>query len=484
MMLPQRHRAKRSDVPMKRIVELVGGALLLGGCTLITPPGQNVTPYQGPAPYLSVTPTDAALRCLKPYTAKLENLRVGVADFVDGTGAGAGENDINTRMLTQRPDLMLMVALRKAGVRLVNRTSIGVVEWEMKEAMAKRLGEGKPVTLDNNQFAYRPIQAGALLGSTYYLNGAITEYNYNISSNTAELGGLGLMGGRRTYRTSVAVDLAVTKSTSTEVVLARSYAKQLEGQEIGGGVFRFFDVAMGLTRIELFEANVGEKRNEPVQTALRWVIETAAYDLLSELTGRHPECEKLLPGFRDNNDLPYARGWDDGDRKFGEPSTPVPAQAPKDGTPRPEGGAVIVAPEARMEAPSTEGRQASASQPLVPQPSAPPPSIAPQAAADAPSSGVSVEMQQVGGCSRLAINLPAGIVLSFSKSGVATQVRFQPALPILLQGTVPALFETVQAAPGTLDLRTKGDAQITATAHAAQLMLTAGPASSPARCAR
>jgi len=525
-------------------------SLGLTGCSLLVTPSQNAVPYRGPAPYQSVTPTESALRCMRQYVAKADNLRIGVADFVDGTGAGAGENDVATRMMTQRPDLMLMVALRKAGVRLVNRTSIGVVEWELKEAMAKRLGEGRPVQVDNQQFAYRPVQAGSLVGSTYYLNGAITEYNYNISSNTMELGGLGIMAGRRTYRTSVAVDLAVTKSTSTEVVLARSYAKQLEGQEMGGGVFRFFDVAMGLTRIELFEANVGEKRNEPVQTALRWVIETAAYDLISELVGRQPECERLLPGFRDDTNLPYGGSWNQRDSDEPQPVAPTapalpiqptnetrratnppvnetrnaepPANASQAPAPEilpPEAPGASVAPSiapAQTKAAATPNvpvKEARAEMPAVlPLPPAPP--LAPAMAtaeqkpihlavpsqvsqgqaprmpdvttvkaeiATAPQS-ISAEMQNDGGCSRLAINLPPGVSLSFAKSSTAAQLRFKPAMPILLQGTVPQHFETVAAAPGALTMRLKDNVQITSSARANQLTINASNPSASRRC--
>jgi len=527
-------------------------SLGLTGCGLLVTPSQNAVPYRGPAPYQSVTPSDAALRCLRQYVAKADNLRIGVADFVDGTGAGAGENDVATRMMTQRPDLMLMVALRKAGVRLVNRTSIGVVEWELKEAMAKRLGEGRPVKVDNQQFAYRPVQAGSLVGSTYYLNGAITEYNYNISSNTMELGGLGIMAGRRTYRTSVAVDLAVTKSTSTEVVMARSYAKQLEGQEMGGGVFRFFDVAMGLTRIELFEANVGEKRNEPVQTALRWVIETAAYDLVSELVGRQPECERLLPGFRDDTNLPYGGSWNQRDSDEPQPLAPIapalPAKpanetrrainppvnetrntepspnepaapqmpAPEILPPETPGASVapaVTPPQPRtVAAPSVPVKEVRAEMPVV----APPPPAMTTAEqrpvhltvpvqgrqeqmspsqppampvvtsarteiAPAPRS-VSAEMQNDSGCSRLAINLPPGISLSFAKSSNAAQLRFNPAMPVDLKGAIPPHFVTVATAPGTLTMRLKENVQITSSAQASQLTINFSAASAPARC--
>ncbi|WP_439549776.1 CsgG/HfaB family protein, partial [Falsiroseomonas sp.] len=238
-----------------------------------------------------------ALTCMRSQLARQEDIRIGIADLVDGTGASLGEGDNAGRMVTQRPDLMLLVAMSRAGARLVNRTSIGVVEWEMREAMARRLGEGREARVGDTTFPFRPVRVGEIVGSSFYVSGAVTEYNYNIYSDVQEAGIFGVTAGRRSYRVSVAVDLVVTRSTTTEVRLARSYGKQLVGQEVGVGVFRFLDMSVGNTRTELFEANIGQRQNEPVQAALRWVIETGAYDILSELFGRSEACDRLVPGY-------------------------------------------------------------------------------------------------------------------------------------------------------------------------------------------
>lgn len=302
-------------------------ALSVGACTNWTPVYKDVTPLVGPVPYLNRTPMHGALVCLQGSTRASPDVRLGVADFIDGSGASMGDTDVNGRYFSQRPDLMLIVALSKTGVRLVNRTSTAVAEWEMRQAMDRRLGDGKPVVVGQTRFDYRPVRAGELLGSTYYVNGAITEINWSLSSNVEEAGFLGATAGRRTYRVSMAVDLVVTNSLTTEVVFARSYSKQLVGYESGAGVFRFVEATiMPKSRVELFQANIGQKQNEPVQQALRWLVELAGYEVVASLTGGDDRCDALVPG----------RGAEetDGEEEAPEPMPAVRAQGrPSTATP-------------------------------------------------------------------------------------------------------------------------------------------------------
>ena len=302
-------------------------ALSVGACTNWTPVYKDVTPLVGPVPYLNRTPMHGALVCLQGSTRASPDVRLGVADFIDGSGASMGDTDVNGRYFSQSPDLMLIVALYKTGVRLVNRTSTAVAEWEMRQAMDRRLGDGKPVVVGQTRFDYRPVRAGELLGSTYYVNGAITEINWSLSSNVEEAGFLGATAGRRTYRVSMAVDLVVTNSLTTEVVFARSYSKQLVGYESGAGVFRFVEATiMPKSRVELFQANIGQKQNEPVQQALRWLVELAGYEVVASLTGGDDRCDALVPG----------RGAEetDGEEEAPEPMPAVRAQGrPSTATP-------------------------------------------------------------------------------------------------------------------------------------------------------
>lgn len=258
----------------------------------------------GPSPHANTTPMAEAMACLR-RDAPTPNIRLGVSEFVDGTGSIEGLA-MNSRVFSQRPDYMMIVGLKSAGVNLVNRSSVNVAEWEMKQAMEQKLGDGHKVSVgDGSSVLFRPVKAGAILGSTHYLTGAITELNWNIDSKVAEANILGVNAGGRTYRVSLAVDVMVTDTQSTEVVHARSYKKQLVGFETDAGYFRFIERnslnglgwqgAVLNKGLDLFQANLGDKQNEPNQTALRWVIELAAYDTIRALTKRGAVCDGLLP---------------------------------------------------------------------------------------------------------------------------------------------------------------------------------------------
>ncbi|MGH6725358.1 MAG: CsgG/HfaB family protein [Pseudolabrys sp.] len=235
-------------------------------------------------------------------------LRIGVNDFVDGTGVMEGGTQYS-RALSQRPDMMMVVALASAGAHLVNRSSVNVAEWEMKQAMEKKLGDGRKEMVDGQSITFRPIRSGVILGSTDYVSGAITELNWNISSGVAEGGAYSAAIGKRTYRISLAIDVMVTNTQTTEIVYAKSFKKQLVGFETNANFFRFVNqntalqivslgnaaTATATQALELFDANLGEKQNEPTQVALRWVVELTAYDIMRRLTHAGTKCDALLP---------------------------------------------------------------------------------------------------------------------------------------------------------------------------------------------
>jgi hypothetical protein len=297
-------------------VVILGGALLLSGCNSFTNTfkklSEETIDVPGPTPHRNKTPMTQALACLA-RTAPAAAFRLGVSEFVDGTGSIEGGAQ-NSRTFSQRPDYMMIVGLKTAGVPLVNRSSVNVAEWELKQAMEQKLGDGRPTMVENQSVLFRPVPAGIFLGSTHYVTGAVTEMNWNIDSRVAEASVLGAGAGGRTYRISMAVDVMLTNTLTTEVVHARSYKKQVVGYEVMTGVFRFMEdhqaMAYGLSgllvnkSLELFQANLGDKQNEPIQAALRWVIELSAYDLIRSMTKRGRECDTLLPAGSTEPDLP------------------------------------------------------------------------------------------------------------------------------------------------------------------------------------
>ena len=285
---------------MKYLLITVCAAGLLSACAPQTPTSQNPHLDEpmivGPQPTINFTPSEKLLTCVAEHRNPEKDLRIAIGDIVDGTGArNFSDGSSSSPMFTQRPDLMVTVALAKTGVTVLNRTSSRVSEWELSQAMAKQLGDGHNVDVGDESVPFRPVAAGEILGSNYYLTGAITEINWNIDSSGARYNIIGAHGSKKVYRISIAADLILTETTTTRVVKAVSFTKQLVGVETEKGVFRFFSADNGvLDPVELFDASMGEQKNEPVQRALRWVLEYGTYEMVADVTGVREACDPLL----------------------------------------------------------------------------------------------------------------------------------------------------------------------------------------------
>jgi len=155
--------------------------LCFGGCAKLQQSklAKDVQVLLGPAPKVNETPMQVPLACLANFNSA-SDYRFGVADFVDATGVMEG-GTTNSRAFNQRADMMMVVALTRGGAHLVNRNSTNVSEWELRNAMEKKLGDGRPVVSESQTVEFRPVRAGSMLGSTHYVSGAITELNWNIS---------------------------------------------------------------------------------------------------------------------------------------------------------------------------------------------------------------------------------------------------------------------------------------------------------------
>ncbi len=270
---------------MFRSLALVIAAVALGGCIspIPTASGRYTAPIGGSPVISNETPYSAALRCLSRYTAS-KPLRIAVGQIADYTGKM--ESDNSGRKVTQGAALMAMSALAKAGVPLVERFDTSVAEMELKYANNKLIGSDNP----SGPGGYRKIMAGSIPGSDYYLVGGITELNFNIRSEG--IGGDG--GGTATnaikgtvgasmYVMNVGLDLRLVDTTTLQVVDVVSYQKQIIGRQISAGVFDF----LGQT---FFDASVGESALEPIQLAVRSVIERAVLEMMSRLYHTPPNA--------------------------------------------------------------------------------------------------------------------------------------------------------------------------------------------------
>jgi curli production assembly/transport component CsgG/holdfast attachment protein HfaB len=94
------------------------------------------------------------------------------------------------------------------------------------------------------------------------------------------------------YVMNIGLDLRLVNSRTLEVVDYVSYQKQIVGREIKAGVFDFFGG-------NLFSLGVGSSAQEPIQLAVRAVVERAVLKLLVPLYGVNPTDCARFPGNKD-----------------------------------------------------------------------------------------------------------------------------------------------------------------------------------------
>jgi len=261
------------------------GASSLGGCVspIAGPHGVYATPM-GSAPVIAnPTAYSNALVCMGNYARArhLASPRMAVGRISDYTGRVAAEGG---RAITQGASLMAMTALAKAGAHQVERFDTSVGEMELKYTNNRLITDSEKQN-PNFPSEYRKIMSGEVTGSDFFIVGGITELNYNIRNSGADLfvGGntatstQGTLNGRL-YVMNVALDLRLVDTRTFEVVDVISYQKQIIGREIKAGVFDFFHG-------NNIDVSAGEGGVEPMQLAVRSLIERATLEFMANLYG-------------------------------------------------------------------------------------------------------------------------------------------------------------------------------------------------------
>ena len=257
----------------QRLRPLAAGLLaatLLAGCTGM-PLNENGN-YLEPIGNARVTdnPTlySPALACLKGELSP--EARAAFAFSVGRIEDYTGRDDYYTgKVVTQGAALMAMSALRKAGLRQVERFDTSVAEAELQYANNKLIADAeKP---------FREILAGSIKGSDYYIVGGITELNFNIHSSSADalIGSVGI--GGRFYVLNIGLDLRLVNTRDLEVVEVISYQQQIMGRELRAGIFEFYG------NDEPVDIGVGERSQEPIQRGVRALVERAVVELVGKL---------------------------------------------------------------------------------------------------------------------------------------------------------------------------------------------------------
>lgn len=250
----------------------LAAAALVSGCAVSPLPGESGRYAQpiGGAPVIdNATPYSAELDCLGDEIAGVPKPLIAVGDIGDYTGKSS---EFGGAKITQGAALMAVSALDRLGVPLVERLDTAVADREL--------------TLANNDLvsdagAVRLIRSGSIPGSAYYLVGGVTELNYNLRSAAADAfyssGGI----GGRLYVLNVALDLRLIETQSLRVADVVGFQKQILGREVRAGIFEFFGS-------NLFDLSLEERALEPMQLAVRAMIEKAAGDLARRLFGLAP----------------------------------------------------------------------------------------------------------------------------------------------------------------------------------------------------
>lgn len=256
----------------------LASAILVSGCiSPVAGPGGNYTQPIGGSPVTAnPTPYSNGLVCMGHYARQsgVRAPRIAVGRILDYTGKADIEGG---RRVTQGGSLMAMSALAKAGAVLVERFDTSVAELDLKYKNNKLIGD-EPGQFDK-------IHAGSIPGSDFYLVGGITELNYNIRS----VGGEAFVGavnaedpkgtaGAKLFVINVGLDLRLVKTDTLEVFDVISYQKQIIGRELSFGIF---DFANG----NVFDVGVGGRAQEPIQLAVRSVIERASLEMMANLYG-------------------------------------------------------------------------------------------------------------------------------------------------------------------------------------------------------
>jgi curli production assembly/transport component CsgG/holdfast attachment protein HfaB len=269
------------------------GVMALSGCIspVPGPDGKYATPIGGAPVTENPTPYSDALFCLGQYAADhhIPAPHIAVAALRDLTG----QLDANGgRPITQGAMLMAISALGKAGIQLVERYETDVPKLEFDLANNKLVSDQK--LEPGIKRDYRAIYPGEVTGSDYFLAGGITELNSSIRSSkasatikTADRSNDTATPSINAYVMNVGLDLRLINTISLDITDIVSYQKQIVGYEVGAGLFAFFGN-------QILSINGSSNAEEPIQLAVRSLIERAMFQLVSRLY-KVPQAQCLSP---------------------------------------------------------------------------------------------------------------------------------------------------------------------------------------------
>jgi len=270
-------------IRVKRLISgmfAIAAPLVISGCTVSMEPnaaGLYADPI-GSAPVVdNETPYTGTLECLSNHLGDRALPRIAVGSIADYTGKYSELQ--GGKRVTQGASLMAMSAIDKAGLPLVERLDTSIFTDELKLANNNLIGD---------QGGVRRIKPASIMGSDLVLLGGITELNFNIGSIALDQSIGSAAYGMQLYVMNVAIDLRLVDTNSFEIVDLVSYQKQIIGRETQAGIFEFFGD-------QIFDLTLSDRAMEPMQMAVRAMIERAVGEMTRNLIKIDPSvCASRL----------------------------------------------------------------------------------------------------------------------------------------------------------------------------------------------
>ena len=235
----------------------------------------------GPPIQDTTTPYSDLLVCIgEAANAKGEHrITLAVNTIPDKTGK-FNYNEEGYKVTQGAEDMVVSAIAKTNAYTLVERNALGISQMEMQYANQFLLSDSNPHKnfVDKEGRLARALHSGMVIGSDYVVAGSISEINFNIGSGGFSVTVDGIGGGWRVFWMDIGMDLRVIDTTTTEIVIALPQRKQVWGYENKAGVVHFF----GNTFVE---GVAGTIRQEPIQIAVRSIIEDSIVDITRQLYG-------------------------------------------------------------------------------------------------------------------------------------------------------------------------------------------------------
>ena len=265
---------------------LAGLALLtLTGCASIhlEQVGKGEAPtVLGPPVRTNTTPLQPALACMAQELDAYRStpLVIAVGDIRDYTG----KYNINEgNAITQGGALMVYSALGELGdrIRIADRYNLEPAQMELTFLNQRVLGDGHDHSLvqgaTKKMVPWIPYYGGTVIASDYFITGGITELNYNVQTGGVQFQINELGPKARVFTESIGIDLQIVNTRTLMVVKTISLEKQITGFEVGFNIFRFFGS-------DLYDLNIGNKSQEPLQLGVRSTLYDGVLRLVSAVS--------------------------------------------------------------------------------------------------------------------------------------------------------------------------------------------------------